>query len=88
MTAYVDCPLCGNEIEAEVSPGEPQTWDYPGSGPEVEITAGCECLDSPFVRTDKLEEYLRERLMEKAADFDPMDDGDAAYEAARDEGRL
>lgn len=34
----VGCPVCLQPITVEYDPGEPTTWDYPGSPPEWYIT--------------------------------------------------
>ena len=90
----VDCPLCGNPITCTMDPGEPMVtsgppdaW-YPGSPPGVEDwDLSCNCYDSPLVKQDKYQQAVDEAAMQKAGD-DWDDDGDAAYEAARDEGRF
>lgn len=90
----VPCPICEQPVDCWIDPGEPaitsgpsDSW-YPGSPPGLDDFDGCECYDSPLVRQEKYREALEERALEAGRDFDPMDDGDAAFEAARDEGRL
>jgi hypothetical protein len=90
-TYAVPCPLCGAEHRFNVVAGAPRTLYYPGHGPSIDWRVdGCECYESPLVRQDRYTEHMERAAWEEAQSqwSDPMDDNDAAYQAARDEGRL
>lgn len=82
------------EIDVEVigtcTPGEAASWDYPGSGPEVEIEAvllvkGDTKVDLLSALPDELLEALEEELLEQG-DYEYPDDDDAAYDRMKEDG--
>lgn len=89
MSAKLDCPVCGETVTFTIDPGEPMvtsgpsdSW-YPGYPPSAEIDQACRCIDSDFVDYPKLALHLETLALESVAWDD--DDGDARYEAWREE---
>ena len=54
-------------VEYEILPGEPRTWEYPGSGPTFNFFRVIGPDGRPIDLPDEVEEWMSEKILERTA---------------------
>lgn len=84
MAYQTDCPVCGAAVSYTVSRFYPETrWEPAGGGEIEDITPECDCSELRCVNESDYYDWIVERIMDNPRERD--DDGDARYDAWKDE---